>query len=445
MQAQTTIASAVADAASPSPLVLVVDDSRMYRRMLSGSLSAWGYRTVEASSGADALRLAEVHSVDMVVSDWVMPGMTGPEFCRRFRALARDTYGYFILLTSKCETDEVAEGLDAGADEFLTKPFVANELRARLMAGERIIRMERELRDQIRLTTSAHAELSRMYDSLDRDLIEARKLQQSLVRERHRAFGNSDVSLLLRPAGHVGGDLVGFFPIAPRRIGLFAIDVSGHGVTSALMTARLSGLFSGTSADQNIAFTIDGFGGLQPRRPDAIADALNRLLLVDLKTEHYFTLLYADVDLASGAVRMVQAGHPHPAVQRLDGGIEFLGDGGLPIGLLPDATFSTFETVLAPGERLLLMSDGITECPAPDGTELGETGVVDIFQRNANVRGPAFLEALTWDLERYAGGQDWRDDVSGVLFEFGGNRQPAETVSHGSPARGTPELAIPVE
>ena len=91
-------------------------------------------------------------------------------------------------------------------------------------------------------------ELQAVYDSLDRDLIEARKLQQTLVRDRYQDFGRGTVSLLLRPSGHVGGDLVGGFRINARRIAIYAVDVSGHGVASAMMTARLAGMLSGVVA-----------------------------------------------------------------------------------------------------------------------------------------------------------------------------------------------------
>ena len=399
--------------------VLLVDDSRVQRKILSASLRRWGYEVLEAGSATEALALCNQITVDVVVSDWMMPGMSGLEFCSAFRALSRDSYGYFILLTSKSDKGEIARGLDAGADDFLAKPVNADELRARITAGERILRMEQELREKNRLVTSTLAEIQTLYDSLNRDLIEAQKLQQSLIRERHHSFGNAEVSLLLRPSGHVGGDLVGFFSINHKRVGLFSIDVSGHGVTSALMTARLAGFLSSSSPDRNIAlFEEDGIFHARP--PHDVAAQLNRLLMEEIETETYFTLLYADVNLATGKVAMVQAGHPHPVVQRADGAIEYLGGGGLPIGLLADAAYESFEMHLSPGDRLFLMSDGFTECADLAGNELGEAGLTRLLQNNAALRAEAFLEAMVWDLQDYAGEQDFHDDVSGVLFEFGG-------------------------
>jgi len=401
--------------------VLVVDDSRVQRRILSSSLKRWGYEVLEADSGHAALEICQREPLDLILSDWMMPGMNGLEFCKAFRQLKRDSYGYFILLTSKSEKDEVAHGLDVGADDFLTKPINASELRARIRAGERIQQMERELTEKNRIVTDALAEIKCLYDTIDRDLIEAKKLQQSLVKERHRDFGAADVSLLLRPCGHVGGDLVGFFPINKTQIGLFSIDVSGHGITSALMTARLAGFLSGSTPDQNLALVQCDDGSYAARSPALVVDQLNRVVLEEMDTEHYFTLLLAHLDLTTGAVVASQAGHPYPAVQRADGTVEFCGQGGLPVGLVPGAEYEDFDITLNVGDRLFIMSDGITECPGQDGDMLDEDGVVDLMKRNATVYGSQFLETLMWDLNAYSGDQEFPDDISAILLEFSGS------------------------
>lgn len=414
------------DPVEAAPRVLVVDDSRLQRRILTASLRRWGFDVMEAGSGPEALEICASTPPEFVISDWMMPGMDGPEFCQAFRSMERESYGYFILLTSKSEAGEVAQGLDAGADDFLTKPVSGDELRARLNAGERVLRMEQELVEKNRLLSSTLGELQTLYDSLDSDLVEARKLQQSLVKERFRSFGGSQVSLLLRPSGHVGGDLVGFFPISAHRVAFYAIDVSGHGVASALMTARLAGFLSSSSPDQNIALFEGEFGIYDAHPPEEVATRLNELTLDEIQTETYFTLLFAEVDLVSGQGMLVQAGHPHPAIQRCNGELEFLGNGGLPIGLVPDAPYERVAFQLEPGDRLFVVSDGVTECEAPDGQMFDEDGVRLSLETNKSLTGQDFLEALTWDLSRYADDKEFTDDVSAVLFEFDGPKRNAD-------------------
>jgi sigma-B regulation protein RsbU (phosphoserine phosphatase) len=403
-------------AVGPALSALVVDDSAAQRALVAASLARMGYTVAQAGSGEDALDHCAVHHVDLILSDWMMPGLSGIDFCRRFRSFERESYCYFILLTSHTDKEAVAEGLDAGADDFLSKPFEAAELRARIRAGERIIQMQRELTAKNRLVGDTLARLQGIYDSLDRDLAQARLLQQSLLREPHHRFATSQVSLMLRPSGHVGGDLVGFFPIDDRRVGLFGLDVSGHGVTSALLTARIAGLFSGNMPGQNIALSLASDGAVCGRAPANIAAQMNDLLLREIATDHYCTLCYAELDVATGAARLVQAGHPHPMIQRANGRVEVLGCGGLPVGLVPDARYATFETRLFPGDRLFIVSDGITECPALDGTELGEDGTASLLQPLQPLQGARFEEAMIAALGHHAGTADFRDDVSCLLF-----------------------------
>ncbi len=396
--------------------VMVVDDSRMQRKLICATLAGFGLETVEAASGAEALDICKRMPIDLVLSDWMMPGMTGVEFCRIFRALPHEHYGYFILLTSRSGKQDVAEGLEAGADDFLTKPVHGEELRARINAGERILRMERELVEKNRRLSSALGELQTLYEGLDRDLRQARRLQQALVPEGARDFGPARVSLMLRSSGHVGGDLVGCYPIDARRIGLFAVDVSGHGVTSALMTARLASILGGAAPEQNVALRRLRDGSFTARAPHLAAARLNRQFLGE-GTEQYFTLLLAEFDTATGRGSMVQAGHPHPAVQRADGTVRYIGGGGLPVALLDGAEYRSIGFRLAPGERLLIHSDGLTECPLASGGMLGDEGLAALLLRHRGLDGPELLATLDHDL-RLAAAQDLPDDLSAVLLEY---------------------------
>jgi phosphoserine phosphatase RsbU/P len=398
--------------------VLVVDDSRAQRRVLVVQLQRWGYEVVEAESGDAAIALCRAQAFDIVLSDWVMPGMSGLELCSAFKALPREGYGYFILLTSKSEKAEIAVGLENGADDFLTKPVNADELRARLRAGDRIVGMQKELVAKNRLVGSTLNQLQKVYDSLDRDLIEARKLQQSLMIERMREFGASRAYSLFRPSGHVGGDLVGSFQINPRHVAIYSVDVSGHGVASAMMTARLAGLLSAGSADQNIALSSGADSRSDAWPPEMVAVRLNRVMIEELKVDQYFTMAYAEIDLFTGTLRMVQAGHPHPVIMRASGEIDVLGQGGMPIGLLAQASYDRVNARLYPGDRLVLVSDGITECPDVSGEELGQEGLVRLLEKSRGLSSPDLLEAMVWDLSSHAGGEVFPDDVSALIFDY---------------------------
>ena len=390
-------------------------------------LKRWGYTVAEAATANEALEICARLPVDMVISDWIMPGMTGVEFCRRFREIPRETYGYFILVTSKSDKSEVARGLEAGADDFLSKPFSADELRARLRAGQRIQEMQAELVRKNRVVNETLEELQRIYDGLDRDLIEARKLQNTLLRERFRDFGQAQVSMMIRTAGRIGGDLVGCFRLDPQRIAVWSVDVSGHGVASAMMTARLAGYFTDGSPDHNIAFTTCPMGQRHIRNPVELASEFNRLMLDELQVEQYFTLVYAEFDEVSGDLRLVQAGHPHPLLLRASGAVERIGQGGLPIGLIEGAEYDETRLRLSPGDRLFLMSDGITECPGKDGRDLGEEGAEALIRGLAGLASGPLLDCLVEELADFAGTDRLPDDVSGLILAFSGPETQANT------------------
>jgi sigma-B regulation protein RsbU (phosphoserine phosphatase) len=394
------------------------------RKILQASLKGRGYLVDEAASGTEALNLMTQQPYDFVLSDWMMPGLNGLELCRAFRALPHASYGYFLLLTAKNEKSEVAQGLEVGADDFLAKPVNGAELHARMIAGERILQMERELTEKNRLVSETLEEMSGLYAALDRDLIEARKLQMTLVRERHRNFGTADVSVMLRPSGHVGGDLVGYFSLSPEKVALYAIDVSGHGVASAMLAARLAGMFTSCTPTGNVALSIGSEEKVEAFAPDVVAARMNRLVLETIQVDQYFTCVYAVIDLRSGEVSLVQAGHPHPIILRADGTLETVGEGGLPVGLVTGADYSSVDLRLAPGDRLLLVSDGFTEATDAEGEELGQEGVMRFAQKNFAMRGSGFLEALVWDVQGFTGDSDMDDDISGVLLDYRGPSTP---------------------
>lgn len=388
--------------------VLVVDDSAAQRQMLMRQLTRWGYAVTQAASGAEALAIARRTDFDIVLSDWVMPGMSGPDFCRAFRALPDRAYSYFVLLSAKSAKDDIAIGLDSGADDFLTKPVDSTELLSRLHAGERILAMQAELRRR-------NADLERIHAALHRDLAEARRLQLSLAPEPVVALGPADLVFLLRPSGLLGGDLVGWFPIAEGRILLYAIDVSGHGVAAALMIARLSALLATRSRDQNIAFQNG-----HPLPVETMVARLNRILLSDQTGDLYLTLLCAELDLATGQLRFVQAGHPHPLLLRTDGSVLPLGEGGLPVGLVPDPGHTALTLRLSPGDRLFIGSDGLIECPDRAQADLGDDGLARLLSDQAPNRGRALADGVIAALATHAGTTDFPDDISAIVIDWHG-------------------------
>src|SRR5690606_25207050 len=135
---------------------------------------------------------------------------------------------------------DVAEALQAGADEFLTRPVSDAELLARIAAAERVLDMHDDLTAANRELKSALEQLSQTQEQMNADLRAARRLQQAMIRGHPRRSAAFRRPRLMRPAGMIGGDVVGFHQLDDNAVGIHAVDVSGHGVAAALLTARLA-------------------------------------------------------------------------------------------------------------------------------------------------------------------------------------------------------------
>jgi two-component system cell cycle response regulator len=168
--------------------ILIADDSIVSRHLLDATLRKWGYEVVVACDGVEALSvLQSPDAPKLAILDWVMPGLTGPEVCRRVREQRKDpengeskeTYTYILLLTSKSLKEDLIEGMEAGADDYITKPFDQHELKVRLRAGTRIIDLERALvtaRDELQEQATKDFLMriwnrSSILDTLQRELV----------------------------------------------------------------------------------------------------------------------------------------------------------------------------------------------------------------------------------------------------------------------------------
>lgn len=128
---------------SPRDNVLVVEDDPIFRRILESWLEKWNYRVTSLENGIDAWRVLQQDDCpQLAILDWVMPGVDGIELCRRIRQQHQGPYKYVLLLTARGSKEDVVAGLEAGADDYLIKPFHVNELRARVRAGKRILELQ---------------------------------------------------------------------------------------------------------------------------------------------------------------------------------------------------------------------------------------------------------------------------------------------------------------
>jgi C4-dicarboxylate-specific signal transduction histidine kinase len=152
--------------------VLVAEDDLTTRRMLEALLGKWGYEAVGACDGNEAWQiLQDEEPPRLAILDWMMPGLDGVELCHRLRKRAGVSYVYVILVTCRNEKGDVIQGLDSGADDFVTKPFEPDELKSRLEAGSRIVKYENELAEKNKLLADSVAHMERLAEERAKQLV----------------------------------------------------------------------------------------------------------------------------------------------------------------------------------------------------------------------------------------------------------------------------------
>ncbi|MGR3435631.1 MAG: PP2C family protein-serine/threonine phosphatase [Shimia sp.] len=383
-------------------------------------LDAWGFALGRERSVLQAVERMDRFVPDVIVLHLPSLDLPTPEAIAALRARTLPHRPYIVVTAAPMELPaaEHRGALGAGADHAIGAGFEPEMLRAILRAADALRAHAMDQQVKTRRIQQTLTALQEMYDLLDGDLLEARKMQQALVPENCVEMGRGRLSMLLRAAGHVGGDMTGQFRIDEEMLGFYGIDVSGHGISSALMTARLAGYFPTAAPERNIALRVGPRGAVSVRPLAETVEDLNARVMADVATEHYFTLFLAIANMRTGHVRAAQAGHPHPLIQRADGRIEAVGGGGLPVGLIPGARYETFQFRLRPGDRLLVASDGFTECTRPDGGQVGDDGLEALLAGLHGQPGPQMLDALLWRLAGIASDDGIEDDLSALLLEM---------------------------
>ncbi|HIE0648097.1 TPA: PP2C family protein-serine/threonine phosphatase [Serratia marcescens] len=402
------------DSAS-SLTILIVDDSRSYRHLLGSMLSKWGYRVLEAQDGVHALAMLETQTINAVISDWEMPQMDGVALCHQIRQRDFGHYIYAILVTARQSIDDLVQGLESGADDFLSKPVNQSQLRARLHAAERILTLESTL-------AIRNQRLSSAYRQIEQDLQAAARLQRSVLPAAALTFSGYQADWMFLPSAYVSGDLLNYFALDARHLAFYCIDVAGHGVSAAMLSLAVAREFLTGRADGRLL--IDEGGVIAPHQ---VVAALNRRFCLDNEeVTSYFTLIYGFIDTQTGRGALCQAGHPTPFIICRDGELRTVGLGGVPVGLFPQSAYQSSEFCLAPGERLYLYSDGISECENCAGELYGETRLQQLLKAHRGLARPAIFqrverELVSWsrpesdELAEY--GRFFNDDISLVTIE----------------------------
>ena len=454
--------------------VLIAEDSRIQAKILQKRLVEAGHTVRWAENGADGLKLARERRPDIVISDIEMPVMTGYEFCKAVKSDAALRSVPFILLSTLSDPIDIIRGLDAGADNYVTKPYEPDYLLGRMnsllesplgdvseqamlevaIAGQKFrvqagrqqvlnllvstfenavtknqeliaanedlsIARERLQKSNTELT-QLNEEISRKNAQMVRDLEAAAKVQRSLLPTDAVALPGADVSWRYVPCQGLAGDFLNVFPLDGEHAGLFVVDVSGHGVPSSLMAVTVGRFLAPKVTDQSLLVRQGADGSLVIATPAEVATQLNRLFQADEFSGLYFTILYGVLHLPTGRLDYVSAGHPALVRVPRTGAAEFHPAEGLPVGFMPDVTYDQKTLQLAPGDRIYFYSDGVPEAMDKDLNQLGDQAVAQTVTAGRAQSLDASVSTLLETVEQWCQPKGPLDDVSILGVEWRG-------------------------
>jgi sigma-B regulation protein RsbU (phosphoserine phosphatase) len=284
-------------------------------------------------------------------------------------------------------------------------------------AAEQVQQLERALAERNRELEQTNSRLEKVNDRMSRDLKAAAKIQESFLPSEALRVPGLTFAWTYRPCDELGGDGLNVIPLGGSRVGLYILDVSGHGVASALLSVTLSRVLSPPPEPSSILVRDGNIPGQPDITPPAeVADRLNQLFPFDAATGQFTTMIYGVLDVVTGEFRYVSAGHPGPVHRPAGAGPVILESDGFPLGLAEDA-YEERSVCLAAGDRLFLYSDGVPEAMDPVGEQFGYARLLQAIGRDRFEPLQEHVAALLEEIERWRGTASAQDDIAILAVE----------------------------
>ncbi|HTL44118.1 MAG TPA: SpoIIE family protein phosphatase [Vicinamibacterales bacterium] len=369
-----------------SARVLVADDQADVLEALRWLLTGEGYEPEFVNSTDGVLERLRAGRFDLLLMDLnysrdTTSGREGLELIPQVRAC--DAAMPIVVMTGWGSVDTAVEAMRRGAKSFVQKPWEDEAL---------LEILQREIED---------ARASKRRDAKQqRELEEARLIQRGLLPTAMPHIAGLTLSSSWRPANGVGGDCFDVLTFGEHAVGLSIADVAGKGVPAALLMSNLQAAVR--------AFAQDG------TPPASVCASVNRLLCRNMASGRFVTFCYSRIDVAARRLTYSNAGHNPPLLIRADGSMDRLSPGGTVLGVFPENAYEQGELVLAPHDRLVFYTDGISESRNAAGEEFTDDGVAELAGRHRALDADAMLAAMLADIERFNAGK-YEDDATLIV------------------------------
>ncbi len=454
--------------------IVIAEDSRIQAKMLIKRLESSGYHVRWGSDGAEALEMIRDDPPDLIISDIEMPEMNGYQLCQAVKQDQQLRRIPLILLSTLSSPEDIIEGLQAGADNYVTKPYEAEYLLGRVDSllhstidedesdeqaalevnlrgktytvqsgrqqvlnllistfenavekNSELIRVNQELSKSRDELSRQNQTLERLNDQLEthnermsRDLEAAARIQQSLLPTDDFSAAGLDVAWKYVPCDELAGDFLNYFPLDEEYVALYVVDVSGHGVASSLLSVAVArSMTRNISASSILAKLGDG---TRPSitLPHEVAEELNRRFPMEEQGELYFTMFYGVLNRKTGNLQYVSAGHVPPVIMRKGQDPEILPAEGFAVGWIEGIDYDLEEVTLQPGDRLFVFSDGVPEAMDQDLNELGDERMLLSIQETQSMSLDEAVNHMKTKVDHWCRVNGPKDDVSILAVEM---------------------------
>ncbi len=386
--------------------IMLVEDCNSERCLLVSLVQAMGHKCVDFSNAVEAIAYLKTQQIDLVITDWMMPSMNGIEFCKVVKHFPNCPY--IILLTGNSENTHIVEGINSGADDYLSKPFNSAVLEARVHAGQRIIEMQRQLAQKNETLNKLLLKEQQYLNVVKQDLALAAQLQQALLPNNNELNQQWQVTCEFKPAHDLAGDIFQCFNIDDQHIGFYLLDVSGHGTAASMQSFTLA---------QNLTNNQQAWQALDVCR---LANTLNSEFDDPQNSGRFATMVIGIANTLTGRVELVNAGHPAPIV--ISPQHAYFADENklniapqLPLGIRNNYQYSSSQLTLTQHEHLLLYSDGIYECRHPKHGFFGQERLLKIINNARELTPSSLLHHLSHSSDLWQQ-QQAQDDISLMLI-----------------------------
>ncbi|MBC8198720.1 MAG: SpoIIE family protein phosphatase [Desulfobacteraceae bacterium] len=374
------------------PLVLIVDDNSINIDLLVNTLKN-DYRLGIAKNGAKALEYADKYMPDLILLDIMMPEMNGYEVCTRLKAATKTKDIPVIFITAMSEEGHKTRGFEVGALDYITKPFHAAEVKARV---------------------KTHLSLK---EARDQEIYIASRIQQTLLlgQPPHNIQG-IQIAHLTAASQKIDGDFYDFFKHSDLCFDIVVGDVMGKGIPAALLGAALKSHLLRVLNELSLLINKDN-----PPEPAQIISSVHTQVIDQIEDlETFATLCYARFDMAKYMYSFVDCGHMRTIHFHNDtNNCSLLRGVNMPLGFPEKEPFRQKAVRFKPGDLFVFYSDGLTECKDRDGNLYGEKRLVDFVQINAKIEPENLINSIWNDIIAFSESETFDDDVTCVLVKIG--------------------------